>query len=78
MTYGGGHLTTYGWQAGGRHPTEMISCFINNHGRKQEKMRHRETKKSKLFRLKKIVEDIVEDSRDVSEFKFNYPFNTLC
>ena len=28
LTPSGGHRNTYGWQAGGTHPTEMLSCFI--------------------------------------------------
>ena len=28
LTLSGGHRNTYGWQAGGTHPTEMLSCFI--------------------------------------------------
>ena len=28
LTPSGGHRNTYGWQAGGTHPTEMLSWFI--------------------------------------------------
>ena len=27
LTSSGGHLNTYGWQAGGTHPTRMLSCY---------------------------------------------------
>ena len=27
LTSSGGHQNTYGWQAGGTHPTGMLSCF---------------------------------------------------
>ena len=28
-TISGDRRNTYGWQAGGMHPTEMLSCFVN-------------------------------------------------
>ena len=31
-TISGGHRKTYGWQAGGTHPTGMLSCFDTSVG----------------------------------------------